>query len=181
MSRSTPPRRAASIAARSGLVALVVLAGAMLALPLLGYERYVITGGSMGGTIERGSVAWAKAVPVADLRVGDVITYTPPRGAGPEGLVTHRIVWVGRDANGVRSFRTKGDANAAADPWKFHLDDSRQARVAFHVPKVGYALAAASDRTARMIGVGIPALLIVIATFGRLWREAGEQTRPEPA
>ena len=94
----------------------------MLALPLAGYDRYVITGGSMGDTIERGSVVWAKAVPVADLQVGDVITYTPPRGAGPEGLVTHRIVAIRRDRDGRREFRTKGDANAQVDPWTFNLD-----------------------------------------------------------
>ena len=32
-----------------------------------GYERYVITGGSMSGTFEKGSVAFEKQVPVADL------------------------------------------------------------------------------------------------------------------
>jgi signal peptidase len=180
MSRSTPSRRAARIAARSGFVALLLAAAGMLALPLAGYERYVITGGSMGATIERGSVIWAKAVPVADLRVGDVITYTPPRGAGPEGLVTHRIVEIGRK-DGRRSFRTKGDANAQVDPWTFHLDEPTQARVAFHVPYAGYAIAKASDRTLRTIAVGIPALLIVAATFGGLWRDAGRHAQGSAA
>jgi signal peptidase I len=181
MSRPTPLRRAARIAARSGFVVLLAAAAGMLALPLAGYERYVITGGSMGGTIEKGSVIWAKPVPVADLRVGDVITYTPPRGAGPQGMVTHRIAEANREADGRRVFRTKGDANAQADPWTFHLDDPTQARVAFHVPQVGHALAAASDRTLRMIGVGIPALLLVIATFGRLWRDAGQAAQGSTA
>ena len=173
MTRTDPARRAAHVAARSGLIALLVLAGALLALPLAGYHRYVITGGSMGGAIERGSVAWAKAVPVGDLRVGDVITYEPPRGAGPEGLVTHRIVAITRDGDGRREFRTKGDANAAADPWTFTLESATQARVAFHVPRAGHVLAVASDRFLRTIVVGLLALLIVTATFARLWRDAG--------
>ena len=175
--QTAPARRAGRIVARLGLGACVLVAAGMLALPLAGYERYVITGGSMGGTIERGSVIWAKAVPPATLEAGDVITYTPPRGAGPEGMVTHRIVSIGREADGRRVYRTKGDANAQPDPWRFHLDGKSQARVAFHVPQLGYVLAAASDRTARMLGVGTVALLIVLSMFGRLWRDAGEQAR----
>ena len=173
MTRTDPARRAAHVAARSGLIAVLALAGVMLALPIAGFHRYVITGGSMGGTIERGSVAWAEAVPGQNLRVGDVITYEPPRGAGPDGLVTHRIVAITRDADGRREFRTKGDANAAADPWTFNLESATQARVAFHLPHVGRVLAVASDRTLRTIVVGLFALLVVGATFGRLWRDAG--------
>jgi signal peptidase I len=172
MTGSAPVRRAAHVAARCGFALCLVLAAGMLALPLLGYQRYVITGGSMGGTIERGSVVWDKAVPVADLHVGDVITYTPPRGSGPEGLVTHRIVWIGRK-DGSRAFRTKGDANDSMDPWTFHLDGHTQARVAFHVPYLGRALAVASDRALRMTVVGLLALLIVAGALSRLWRDAG--------
>ena len=62
--------------------------------------------------------------------MGDVITYRPPPGAGPDGLVTHRIAAITRDERGARVFRTKGDANPAADPWTFTLSGERQARVA---------------------------------------------------
>lgn len=172
MSRPDPVNRAARVAARCGFTVLLVAAAALVALPLAGYHRYVITGGSMGGTIEKGSVTFAKAVPVADLRVGDVITYTPPAGPAPDGLVTHRIVSIEREG-ARRVFRTKGDANAAIDPYEFELHEPTQARVDFHVPYVGYALALASNRTQRMVVVGLFALLIVIATFARLWRDAG--------
>ena len=174
MSRSAPVRRAAQVAARLGFIALLLAAAGMVALPLAGYHRYVITGGSMGSTIERGSVIWAKAVPVDDLRVGDVITYTPPPGAGPHGLVTHRIVSAAPDAHGRRTFRTKGDANASVDPWTFELHARTQARVAFHLPYLGRALAVASDQKLRTVAVALFALLIVIGTFAKLWRDAGE-------
>lgn len=173
--------RVVPAAARLAVAACVAAAAAMIALPLAGYDRYVITGGSMGGTIERGSVLWAKEVPTADLRVGDVITYTPPRGAGTEGMVTHRIVSIARERDGRRIYRTKGDANAGVDPWRFHLDQPTQARAAFHVPHVGHVLAVASDRTLRMVGVGVPAALIVIVTFGGLWRDAGRQVQESAA
>lgn len=177
----SPPTRAAARALRLAMrvagTGCLLAAVAMFALPLAGYQRYVITGGSMGGTIERGSVLWAKEVPTSGLRVGDVITYTPPRGAGPEGMVTHRIVSIRRGADGARLYRTKGDANAAADPWRFRLDNATQARAAFDLPHLGRVLAVASDRTVRMLGVGIIALLVVLATFARLWRDAGEHAR----
>jgi signal peptidase len=181
MSRPDPARRAARVAARLGFTALLVAAAALVALPLAGFHRYVITGGSMGGTIEKGSVIWAQEVPTADLRVGDVITYTPPRGSGvPEGLVTHRIVEIRRQG-GRRVFRTKGDANAGVDPWTFELDGSKQARVAFHVPHVGYALHTASDRRHRTLVVGLLAFLIVAATLAKLWRDAGAAMKESPA
>jgi hypothetical protein len=72
--------------------------------------------------------------PIADLKVGDVITYRPPAGAGH--LITHRIAWIGRDGSGQRSYRTKGDANATADPWTFRLGPT-QARVTAGITYAG--------------------------------------------
>jgi signal peptidase len=150
------------------------LAATMLLPPLLGYERYVLTGGSMDGTYDRGSIVFDREVPVVDLRVGDVITYKPPPESGLEGLVTHRIASV-RDDEGVPTFVTKGDANEDRDPWRFTLDQPTQAKVEFHVPYVGYALAALSVREVRMLVIGLPALLIAVALAARLWRDAGAE------
>lgn len=176
-----PAHRALRAVGRAAFAAAVLAALAMLALPLAGFERYVITGGSMGNAAERGSVVWAKAVPVAELAVGDVITYKPPRGSGIDGMVTHRIASIETGEDGRRTFRTKGDANPQPDPWRFHLDQPTQARVAFGVPYAGHALTLASERTTRMIGVGIPALFVVISTFARLWRDAGRHAREREA
>src|SRR5919198_4598326 len=125
-----------------GLAACLALAAGVLVPALLGYQRYVITSGSMTGTYDRGSIVYSKAVPTASLRVGDVITYRPPLPAGDSRLVTHRIVWIGRDRSGARAFRTKGDANLAPDPWRFTLDHPTQARAAFHLPHLGHPPAA---------------------------------------
>ena len=54
----------------------------------------------MTGTYDRGSLVLDEVVPVASLREGDVITYRPPAGSGPAGLVTHRIVKISRDKFG---------------------------------------------------------------------------------
>ncbi len=146
------------------LTLLAVLGALMLVPAALGYERYVIGGGSMGSAVPRGSIAYEERVPVAALRVGDVITYRPP---GRADRVTHRIVWIGP----ARQMRTKGDANSAPDPWTFTLRGQEQAVLRFHVPVVGYAFAALGVRWVRMLVIGLPALLVAIVVLRDVRRE----------
>lgn len=165
------------------LAAAVCLAlGAATLVPTaLGLDHYVIVGGSMAGTIDRGSVVFDEQVPVNALRQGDVITYTPPSeasAADSTGLVTHRIFSI-RTANGHRVFRTKGDANRTPDPWTFTLDQPRQAKVIGHVPYIGYALAALEIRWVRMLAIGVPALLVAISVLAGMVAEARTERRLE--
>jgi signal peptidase len=161
----------------SGIIvaAGLCLAAAMLLPAAFGYHRYLITSGSMTGTYDRGSIVFDKPVPVSDLEVGDVITYTPPASSGVHGLITHRIVSISDHGSEGISYRTKGDANPDADPWRFQLDQPTQAKVAFCIPYLGYGIAALSMLPIRMLIIGIPALLIAFALIARLWREAGEE------
>ncbi|MGJ9373898.1 signal peptidase I [Nesterenkonia sp. CF4.4] len=145
-------------------IATVVLAGIFLLPGLAGYERYVITGASMSGTFERGSLAFAEAVPVEDLAVGDIITYLPPPDSGIAELVTHRIVDV--DSSGEEpTFQTRGDANSSADPWIFGLDDPTQARVEATIPGLGWVFLALADREIRMLIIGIPAGIVGVLSL----------------
>src|SRR3712207_9502991 len=106
------PRRLAQGERRRFLLALLVLVPVMLMLlvpPALGLDRFVVTDGSMDGTVGRGSVVLARDAPVADLEVGDVITFQRP---GPEaGLVTRRIVSLDRSPAPPH-----GDAHPGGDP-----------------------------------------------------------------
>ena len=164
------------------LVSVTLVATAYLVPSLLGYDRYVITGGSMGDTFQRGSIVFAETVPVKDLGIGDVITYDPPPEAHTEGMVTHRITAVRGQADGGRVFRTQGDANPDPDPWRFTLDQGTQARVQyFHLPLFGYVPAALGKREIRMLLIGLPALLVAFGIMARLWREAGEEAALEGA
>jgi signal peptidase I len=141
---------------------------------LLGFQRYVVTSGSMTGTYDRGSLVFDRVVATTSLRKGDVITFRPP---GQAGVVTHRILWV-RSVRGERVLRTKGDANPVPDVWgPFALHGARQARVAFHIPYVGYALGALSERKVRMVVIGLPALLIALVTLAGLWRAPAPEAR----
>jgi signal peptidase I len=165
------------------LAAVVCLAlGTVTLVPAaLGLDHYVIVSGSMTGTYDQGSVVFDDEAPVSSLRVGDVITYSPPSSepaAHATGLITHRIFSI-HTANGSRVFRTKGDANQAPDPWTFTLDQARQAKVVGHVPYVGYALAALSIRWVRMLVIGIPAVLVAIAVLAGMVAEARAERRLE--
>lgn len=169
-------RHSIRIGGTVAITALGALAACVVAGAALGLERYVITGGSMGGTYERGSLLFAQNVPAAELREGEVITYEPPPEAGVEGLVTHRIVSI-RENGDRRVFRTAGDANATEDPWRFELEGPEQARALFAIPFAGYPLAALGDRAVRMVVIGMPALLVAIALLVRMWREAGREAQ----
>jgi signal peptidase I len=174
-------RRAGRIMSGAALAITAVIAALALAPALLGLQRYVIVSGSMTGTYDRGSLVLDDIVPVASLRVGDVITYRPPRATGIDHLVTHRIHAIQRDKLGGEIFRTKGDANPTADPWTFTLPGRNQARVRAGIPRVGFVLAALSDRQVRIAVIALPAMLIALASLVALWRRLGEEAERRAA
>ena len=108
--RSEVTTRAATAKRRTPLLTIIAavpvyaLVLAFLAMPLFGLKTYVITGGSMNGSVGRGALIFDKAAPVSSLKVGDVITYRPPEKSG---LVTHRIVSMERQADGTAVSRPK--------------------------------------------------------------------------
>ena len=68
-------RRAGRLMSGAALAVTAAIAVLALAPALLGLQRYVIVSGSMTGTYDRGSLVLDQVVPVASLKVGDVITY----------------------------------------------------------------------------------------------------------
>lgn len=148
-------RRAISVVTTC-LSTLITLVGLALLVPsLFGMQRVVITGTSMTGTIDYGSLAFEDVVPVGDLRVGDIITYQPPPGAPVDEMVTHRIIRIHGD-----EFRTQGDAVPQPDPWRFRLDQGQQGVVRFSAPYVGYPFIWLADRRTRILAISVPAGII---------------------
>lgn len=185
MSATHTTRRIGSSVITIASVVGVVIVALMLVPALLGFDRYVITGGSMSGTFERGSLVFAREVPVTDLKPGDVITYLPPADSGVSELVTHRILSVAKDASVPSGlvFHTKGDANDSADPWTFTLPAATQARVEGWVPTLGWVFIALSIPIVRMAAIGIPAALIALMylrDFLRALRPTGASNATAP-
>ncbi|MBA3782068.1 MAG: signal peptidase I [Nocardioides sp.] len=145
------------------LVVMLVALGFILPAAF-GFSRYVITGSSMAGTYDRGSVVFEQTVPVSELEVGDTISYVPPAESGVTTLVTHRIVSINGD-----EFRTQGDANATPDPWTFKLNTATQPRVVASIPYVGYAFIALTDRATRIVVIGVPAAIIALMSISEMF------------
>lgn len=166
MEISTKPRRPARflrLLVNLFSLCTLLLAAGFIVPSAFGLQRYVITGTSMTGTYDLGSVVFEEVVPVNGLRVADVITYMPPPEAGIDHLVTHRIVKI---KNGA--YRTKGDAVGQVDPWTFRLDTVNQPRVKYSVPYVGYVFIALQDRTVRIALIGVPAGIIALISLIQL-------------
>lgn len=166
-------RRGGSMVLNAACLLITLLALLFILPAAFGLSRYVITGGSMTGTISRGSVVFEETVPVADLAVGDIITYLPPAESGLDDLVTHRIVSIDGD-----TFRTKGDANPDVDPWTFQLSSTVQPRVVADVPYIGYLFIALADRGTRMLVIGVPAAIIALLSLRELTSGLRRRSRP---
>jgi len=145
----------------------VLGAAAYAALFLAGYRPAVVYSGSMEPVLHVGSLALVESVPANRLRVGDVVTFGDPYRPGR--LVTHRIVEIVERPEGGLAYRTKGDANAARDPWTISLPD-RAGRLAFDVPYVGYGLWYAKTREARTLLILLMAALALGGLLRRIWR-----------
>ncbi|RZU60855.1 signal peptidase I [Zhihengliuella halotolerans] len=115
-----------NVAAAGGAVCIVLAVCAFVFdVSLLMFKT-----GSMEPTIPTGSVAVARAVPAADVQVGQIVTVDRP-GQLP---VTHRITSIETADAGsaTRTFTMRGDANRDDDPYPYTVEEVR--RVFFHVP-----------------------------------------------
>lgn len=173
-------RRLTTLGVNLLLVVTIGFAVVVMLPSLLGFERYVITGGSMSGTIEKGSVVFEERVPVEDLKVDDVITYLPPAESGVDTLVTHRIISIDTDEAGRRELVTQGDANPDPDPWRFSLVDSEQPVVTHTVPWVGHVLLALADPGTRRLVIGVPAGVIALLALRELVGALRARRNPAP-
>src|SRR5919197_1552150 len=145
--------------------AVVTLVTAYAGLLVAGFKPIAVYSGSMRPTLGVGSLAVDRVVPASSVRVGDVITFNDPYIKGR--LVTHRVVQIVQTKHGL-AYRTKGDANAARDPWAIKLND-KVGRVAFDVPVAGYALWYAHTREVRAVLLGAFGLFVLLGVLRRIW------------
>ncbi len=147
------------------LCVFVILASLALLVPsLLGLQRHVVRDNAMDGTYGQGTLLYSETVSVADLRVGDVITFAPPAGSDLTTDVTRRIVAI--DGAGVR---TAGDAAGDPDPWTVRLTGDQQ-RVRYAVPGAGYLMLGLDDGPTRVALIGVPAAIIALVSAAELHR-----------
>jgi signal peptidase len=160
-------------------VTTALVAGAVVTLVIgyagllaAGFKPVAVYSGSMQPTLGVGSLAVDRVVPASTVRVGDVITFNDPYTKGR--LVTHRVAQIVPTKHGL-AYRTKGDANAARDPWAIQLRD-QVGSVAFDIPLVGYVLYYAHTREIRALLLFAVALLVLVGALRWIWRSG-----PRPA
>ncbi|MCI0849914.1 MAG: signal peptidase I [Chloroflexi bacterium] len=147
----------------AGLAISLVVAAFVAAatLPVLfGYHTYVVSGGSMEPSLNRGSVAVARATNSFALEVGDVIARTESED-GP--AVLHRIARIIDDDTG-RVIYTQGDANRTEDPKPVMLLGSGD-KVIYSVPYVGYILTFGRSPPGRILLLGVPLVLLAASSL----------------
>jgi signal peptidase len=136
------------------LLLIIVAAGGILALTLLGYTPLAILSGSMEPAYHVGGLVFINTNAAPDeVAVGDVITFT----IGEDTNVTHRVT-----AIGGREFTTKGDANDSEDlaPVPY---DAMIGRAWLHIPLAGYALM--NLKTAKGFAAGALLVAVLIVLF----------------
>lgn len=154
----------------------ITLALALVVAHASGRQSLTVMSGSMEPTIDTGDVVVAKPIAPMDARVGDVITYKEPHGAGR--LITHRVKKMQALGDRVR-FITQGDANDTSERWQV-ANTGQIARVTHRVPKLGYGLGFLRDPSKRLFLIAIPALLLGVFELVRIWRPAQPETQGTP-
>lgn len=108
-----------------------------------GWRGQIILSDSMQPSITAGSLIFTKRLPQKDYQVGDVVTFFPRDSQ--KGLVTHRIVSLKNNQQGVPVMETKGDANTNGDPWQVGLGNI-VGKEMVNIPYLGYILSPVGTR-----------------------------------
>ena len=152
-------RRSRRIVVRVAGLLLVAIALSFVVPVAAGLSFHAVTDDAMAGTIEKGSAVITEPVPVADLEIGDVITYPKISRDGTATLLTRRIA-----AIDAAVYRTSGDSTGDLDPWTVTIDDPSQDVVVAHVPVAGYVV----DGPARAWIVLLLMLVVAIVSLERV-------------
>ena len=169
-----PGRAVCTVAVAGSLATLAAAVGG----PALGlYRVETVLSGSMRPAFAPGDLLVVTPEPTARVRVGQVISYAIP--VGDRHVESHRVVRI-LHGGPHPVILTKGDANAAPDPWRARLTDSTAWRVRFVLPSVGRVLIWLRQPLLRdLLVLGLPALLAAQWLI-QIWRPPRPE-RSEPA
>ena len=119
------------------MVLVVLLALTLVGGRLFGMQTYAVLSGSMEPAYPTGALLYVRKVDPADIQPGQVITFL----LDEHTVATHRVVEVIPDPEeaGIYRYRTKGDANEAADAGLVHCKNVLGTPVA-SIPYLGYVI-----------------------------------------
>ena len=141
---------------------------------VLGVAPMVVLSGSMSGTaedhIEVGDLIFTVKPDTDKLKAGDIISFMDGNIA-----VTHRIIEVQTDADGKRSFVTKGDANNTEDPAV--SEDAVFGLYKGRIPGLGDFAMFLQRPLGMAVFIGIPVCAFIIYDIIRRQRSSGKKDK----
>ena len=145
------------------IVAFTVAIALAVAVPRIGGATpYAILTGSMRPEMPPGTLVVMKPVPVDDIGIGSVVTYQLE--SGKPTVVTHRVVAVGFDGRGEKTFTTQGDANNVSD-----AEDVKPVQIKgalwYKAPYLGYVNKYITGKERHIIMIIVVSGLLLYAAF----------------
>ena len=141
------------------VVIVVCLAILLVGVRLFGFRVFTVLSGSMEPVYHTGSLIYVKETDPYSLEPGDVITFM----LDEKTVATHRIVEVVPDEEDstVIRFRTKGDANEAADGTLVHYKNVLGTPV-FTIPYLGYFANYVQHPPGMYVAIAVGAILLIL-------------------
>ncbi len=130
---------------------------------------YTIISPSMTPNINIYDVVVSKKVKSPnDIKVGDVITFISTSQISRGMTVTHRVVEIVKDENGI-AYKTKGDNNLSPDGAPAEYNNVI-GKVVLKIPKLGRLQEFISSKGGWIIAIVLPALIIIISDIVKIIR-----------
>lgn len=158
------------------MVLVVLLALTLVGGRLFGMQTYAVLSGSMEPAYSTGALLYVRKVDPADIQPGQVITFL----LDEHTVATHRVVEVIPDPEeaGIYRYRTKGDANEAADAGLVHCKNVLGTPVAC-VPYLGYVITWIQNPPGTYIAISAAAVLLLLVFLPDLFAEDKKKPAPD--
>lgn len=150
------------------MVLVVLLALTLVGGRLFGMQTYAVLSGSMEPAYPTGALLYVRKVDPADIQPGQVITFL----LDEHTVATHRVVEVIPDPEeaGIYRYRTKGDANEAADAGLVHCKNVLGTPVA-SIPYLGYVITWIQNPPGTYVAISAAAVLLLLVFLPDLFTE----------
>jgi signal peptidase len=158
------------------MVLVVLLALTLVGGRLFGMQTYAVLSGSMEPAYPTGALLYVRKVDPADIQPGQVITFL----LDEHTVATHRVVEVIPDPEeaGIYRYRTKGDANEAADAGLVHCRNVLGTPVA-SIPYLGYVITWIQNPPGTYIAISAAAVLLLLVFLPDLFAEDKKKPAPD--
>lgn len=158
------------------MVLVVLLALTLVGGRLFGMQTYAVLSGSMEPAYPTGALLYVRKVDPADIQPGQVITFL----LDEHTVATHRVLEVIPDPEeaGIYRYRTKGDANEAADAGLVHCKNVLGTPVAC-VPYLGYVITWIQNPPGTYIAISAAAVLLLLVFLPDLFAEDKKKPAPD--